>query len=280
MAKKYYWLKLKEDYFSAPKIKKLRRIAGGDTYTIIYLKMMLFSVKNQGALIFEGIEDTFAEELALILDEDPDNVQVTLSFLSAQKLLESTDENTFLLPEAVESVGSEAESTQRMRRLREKRASHCDAAVTASDVKSITGDSSVRTSDTDIDIDIEKDIDIDTENKSKGAKAPRSRFVPPTVDDVKAYCLERGNRIDPERFVDFYASKGWMVGKSRMKDWKAAVRNWEGRAATQAATQATPKKPEERESSIDFAAIQQYITFGGQNQSPEPQSTDRIDPEW
>ena len=53
------------------------------------------------------------------------------------------------------------------------------------------------------------------------------RFTAPTVDEVKAYCVERGNSVDPERFVDFYASKGWMVGKSKMKDWKAAVRNWE-----------------------------------------------------
>ena len=53
------------------------------------------------------------------------------------------------------------------------------------------------------------------------------RFTPPTVEQVKAYCDERKNSVDPERFVDFYASKGWMVGKSKMKDWKAAVRNWE-----------------------------------------------------
>lgn len=56
-----------------------------------------------------------------------------------------------------------------------------------------------------------------------------SRFTPPTIEEVRAYCLERNNRVDPERFVDFYSSKGWMVGKSKMKDWMAAVRTWEGR---------------------------------------------------
>ncbi len=61
------------------------------------------------------------------------------------------------------------------------------------------------------------------------AKAPRTptRFTPPTVDEVRAYCAERGNNVDAQRFVDFYVSKGWKVGKSPMKDWKAAVRNWE-----------------------------------------------------
>lgn len=52
-------------------------------------------------------------------------------------------------------------------------------------------------------------------------------FIPPTVDEVREYCYQRQNNIDPESFVDFYASKGWMVGKSKMKDWKAAVRTWE-----------------------------------------------------
>ena len=53
------------------------------------------------------------------------------------------------------------------------------------------------------------------------------KFIPPTVGEVSAYCLERGSGVNPERFVDFYTSKGWMIGKSKMKDWRAAVRNWE-----------------------------------------------------
>lgn len=60
-------------------------------------------------------------------------------------------------------------------------------------------------------------------------KPPRSRFIPPTVEEVKAYCQERRNNVDPQRFVDFYETKGWMVGKNKMKDWRAAVRTWEKR---------------------------------------------------
>jgi len=56
-----------------------------------------------------------------------------------------------------------------------------------------------------------------------------NRFIPPTLEEVSAYCTERNNGIDPERFIDFYESKGWMVGKNKMKDWKAAVRSWEKR---------------------------------------------------
>ena len=68
---------------------------------------------------------------------------------------------------------------------------------------------------------------IGKDRKDKDRKG--KRFTPPSVEEVRAYCQERGNRVDAERFVDFYASKGWMVGKNPMKDWKACVRTWEKR---------------------------------------------------
>jgi hypothetical protein len=78
----------------------------------------------------------------------------------------------------------------------------------------------------------------------EGADAPKSkRFVPPTVEEVKAYCLERGNCVDPQRFVDYYSSNGWMVGKNKMKDWKAAVRTWEQREKPQAQGKAKSSNP-------------------------------------
>ena len=76
-----------------------------------------------------------------------------------------------------------------------------------------------------------KDKDKD---KDKDESIPRAkRFAPPTLDDVSAYVRERGSNVDPQRFLDFYASKGWMVGKNPMKDWKAAVRTWEKRDSEQ-----------------------------------------------
>lgn len=65
-------------------------------------------------------------------------------------------------------------------------------------------------------------------NSDELQKKKRStRFVPPTVEEVAAYCQERKNSVNPETFVDFYTAKGWMVGKNKMKDWKSAVRTWE-----------------------------------------------------
>lgn len=73
------------------------------------------------------------------------------------------------------------------------------------------------------------EADADTEEKSRntsGADRPRSRFAPPSVEDVKTYCTEKGYSMDAEHFVDYYTSNGWRVGRNPMKDWKAAVRNW------------------------------------------------------
>lgn len=70
-----------------------------------------------------------------------------------------------------------------------------------------------------------KCLKTEIEMLKKGNKS--TRFVPPTIEEVREYCKERGNNVDAERFVDFYESKGWMVGKNKMKSWKACVRTWE-----------------------------------------------------
>lgn len=119
--KRYYWLKLKENYFDSPKIKKLRKIAGGDTYTIIYLKLQLLSIKNNGIIKYEKIEPTFQEELALKLDEDVENISVTLSYLQSQGLVDVNENSDFFLIEASNNIGSESESAERVRLFRERK---------------------------------------------------------------------------------------------------------------------------------------------------------------
>lgn len=81
----------------------------------------------------------------------------------------------------------------------------------------------------DKDKDEEEDEDKDGVGGAKAPQARARRFTPPTVGDVRLYCEERRNGVDPQRFVDFYASKGWKVGSQAMKDWRACVRTWEQR---------------------------------------------------
>lgn len=207
MAKKYYWLKLKDNFFTSKEIKKLRHIAGGDTYTVIYLKLMLLSLQDEGKLFFDGIEDTFSEELALELDEEPDNVKVTLMYLQKLGLLVEASEKEAFLPQVPEAIGRETDKAEIMRRIRAQRQNG----------NNVTNMLPVRYPD----IDIDKDKEIDKE-KNK-------RFKPPTLTEVQEYVTEKGYQVDAEAFIDFYQSKGWKVGNQPMKDWKAAVRNWNRR---------------------------------------------------
>ena len=130
-SKKFYWLKLKNDFFNQKEIKKLRRIAGGDTYTIIYLKMQLLSLKDDGKIYFDGIEDSFAEELALDIDEDPKNVEITLLFLEKCGFIEKGQDDEYFLPQARESLGAETASAARVRKHRNNvKTLQCNATVT------------------------------------------------------------------------------------------------------------------------------------------------------
>ena len=68
----------------------------------------------------------------------------------------------------------------------------------------------------------------ETDNNIEKKKCKEEKFVVPSIGEIEHYCAERNNAIDPKKFFDFYQAKGWMIGKNRMKDWKAAVRTWEG----------------------------------------------------
>lgn len=178
--KQYYWLKLKDDFFRQKEIKKLRRIAGGDTYTIIYLKMLLLAIKEENKLYFEGVEDKFADELALELDEDEENVAMTLAFLEKHNLIEIVNDEEFFLPQAEEMTGSETESAARVRRHREKKKMlqcnaiplQCNADVTSSNTNEMLSNKNVTTEkEKEKEKELEKELDsksIDKEKQTDG----------------------------------------------------------------------------------------------------------------
>ena len=115
--KRYYWLKLPKDFFEDRAIKKLRTIAGGDTYTIIYLKMLLRSLEDNGKFIYEGIEENIVEEIALDIDEKEDDVQVAVTYLIQKGLMICT-ETEAELTRVHEMIGSETDKAKMMRKLR------------------------------------------------------------------------------------------------------------------------------------------------------------------
>ena len=226
--KKYYWIKLSKAFFESKEVKKLRRLAGGDTYVIIYLKLQILSLENGGKLYFDGLENSFAEELALIMDEDVNNIQLTLAFMQKCGLIEQRADDEFFMPEVLRNYGAESSAAIRMRKMRERN------KVTA-ERNNVTPMLQNRYTDIDTDIDTELDYICSASAAGEPAapdakpeKKKASRFVKPTVEEVEAYCKERNNGIDAQHFFDYYEANGWKIGgKAAMKDWRAAVRTWE-----------------------------------------------------
>ena len=148
--RRYYWLQLKDDFFNSKEMKLMRKLPGGEEITIIYLKMMLASLAEQGKLYFEGLAEDLAEELSLIIDEDPEAIRLTLMFLTKKKLLTTSDNYQFNLEQVPEMVGSETASTRRSRKHREtQKVLQCNTTATKGNG----------------DIDIDIDIDIDKGQK-------------------------------------------------------------------------------------------------------------------
>jgi len=116
--KRYYWLKLPKDFFESKRIKKLRRL--GDKYVIIYLKMQLLSLETVGIIKYTGLEDSFAEELALDLDEDYEDVERVVSYSLMYGLLEEIETDVYRLPYVEDCTGSETQSARRKREYRMK----------------------------------------------------------------------------------------------------------------------------------------------------------------
>lgn len=212
--KRYYWLRFKDDFFDSKRIKKLRKMAGGDTYVIIYLKMQLKALRTDGVLEYTGIEPDFVDELALDLDEAPDDVRMTLAYLMTYGLCECSDNIHYFLPYVVENTGSETASTQRVRDYRERqKALQCNADVTQ--VKRICN--------------AEKEIEKEKRDKSKSIRT----FVPPTLEEVKAYASENNLNVDADKFYRYFTTpndKGetWVDSKgNKVKNWKQKMLTWD-----------------------------------------------------
>lgn len=206
MAKKFYWLKLKDNFFQQKEIKKLRKIAGGDTYTIIYLKLQLLSLENEGVLVYEGVEKDFAEQLSYEIDEDRDNIEITLQFMNANKLIEELEENTFFLPKINECIGKESESAERMRRMRARQKEIKDKNVTLlrsgdeCDVTSVTCDT-----EKEKEKELEKKLDIEKEKKEK--KKTKKEPTQTEIDElVNAYTSNEELKSTLIEFVKFRKS--------------------------------------------------------------------------
>lgn len=227
MAKRYFWLRLQHDFFDSIRIKKLRKLAGGDTYTIIYLKMQLMSLKTEGILGYKGYENSFAEELALDIDEDVENVVATLAYLERVGLLETSDNIEYFLPFVADNIGSEDAGTQRVREYRKRqKALHCNTDVT--DVKRIGN------VEKDIEIDIEKsreDIEknitaSDDSSASKPKKHKYGEYNHVLLTDAEHEKLENEFGLDMTTACITYLDEYIEMKGYKAKSHYLAIRKW------------------------------------------------------
>lgn len=207
--KKYYWLKLKRDFFKRHDMQIIEAMPNGKDYVLFYLKLLVESVDHDGALRFSDTIPYNEQMLSTITNTNIDVVRSAMKVFTELDMIEVMDNQTIFMIEVQKMVGCETSVAERVRKSRERKSDQlllCNTQVTKCNT----------------------DKELDTE-KEKETKGTRKRFSPPSVDDVREYCEERSNRVDAQSFVDFYASKGWLVGKTPMKDWKACVRTWESR---------------------------------------------------
>ena len=229
------WIKMSVDIFNNRKIRQIESRPNGDGIIAIWLKILcLAGTVNDSGMIYITRDIPYNEAtLSTEFNRPLTLIQLALATFQQFGMIEVV--NDFIMISNWEKY----QNTKVMDRVREqtrirtaeyrKRLSaKCDAAR----------DANVTLRD-DADKEEDKEEELDKE-KEHIADKPR-RFVKPTVGEVSAYCKERGNHVNPQSFIDWYESKGWRVGNSPMKDWKAAVRTWEQRDAEKKPAQPKPR---------------------------------------
>ena len=252
--KRYYWLKLQNDFFSRKEIKRLRRIAGGDTLTIIYLKMLCRSLKDNGKLYYDGLDNDFVSELAMDIDEDTENVQITVNYLIKTGLLEQIDEVEYTLKDAESNTGTETAVAARVRKHRERqKALQCNTDVTA--VKQL-GNVEI---EKEIDKEIDKEIEEEKEKEKKEERPSSSDIlkmygdsIHPVSSLVEADKLRVLIEAHGETFVAKAIERAVMRNKRSLAYITGILNNWEANGYDEGIEGKRTEKQSDPERSADL----------------------------
>lgn len=238
--KKYYWLKLKRDFFKRHDIMIIESMPNGKEYALFYLKLLLESIDHEGALRFSEAIPYNEQMISTITNTNIDIVRTAMKIFQQLNLVEMQDNQTIFMNEVNKMLGSETAYAEKQRQYRLNR-----------DKKDTLSTACLPHVRQEIELEKEKELDLygSTPKREYPPRQGRDSFVKPTVDEVRAYCIQRDNGIDPSYWLDHYEANGWMVGKVKMKDWKATIRNWERNNATR--QQSLPKQPEQKRSTFN-----------------------------
>ena len=212
--KRYYWLKLKRDFFKRHDIRIIESQPNGKDYVLFYLKMLVESIDHEGELRFSDAIPYDENMLSVITNTNVDIVRAAMTMFINLHMIELLDDKTIFMSEVERLTGSETAAALRVRKHR---------AINGKNAALLQCNTEVTKCNTEK----EKEKELDTEIESIRGKPALKRFAPPSLDEVKAYWIERKNTVDADRWYDHYTSNDWKVGRNKMKDWKASVRTWE-----------------------------------------------------
>ena len=219
--KKYYYLRLKDNFFDSDELKILESMKDGYLYSNILLKLYLRSLKNDGKLVVNERIPYSADMLASVTGHQVGTIKQALSVFKDLGLIDVLDNGAIYMLDIQNFIGKGSSEADRKREYRQR--IETDRTNVQTNLRQIS-----EKSPPEIEIELEKDIEIEKEiNSSASTTTKRKRFEKPTLSQITQYCLERNNNVNAEHFFDYYESNGWKVGKNSMKDWKAAVRTWE-----------------------------------------------------
>lgn len=209
------WLKLDVNILDDAKIKIIRAHPDGDKVFVLWVGLLCLAMKSSRPGIIEisdGLPYTI-DDLSSMFNVEKRTVEMGLALFRKYKMIDLFDGDTievinFAKHQKLEDIEHKRELTrQRVKNFRDKQR-QCNALLTHDSVTVTSTD---------------KDKDLDKDKEKRGA------FAPPTLKEISDYCRQKNNSVDPDTFYNFYAAKGWMVGRNKMKDWKAAIITWERR---------------------------------------------------
>ena len=220
--KKYYYLRMKDNFFDSDELKILESMKDGYLYSNILLKLYLRSLKNDGKLVVNERIPYSADMLASVTGHQVGTIKQALSIFKDLGLIDVLDNGAIYMLDIQNFIGKGSSEADRKREYRQR--IETDRTNVQTNLRQISDKSTPE-----IEIELEKDIEIEKEihSSAKSTTTKRKRFEKPTLSQITQYCLERNNCVNAEQFYDYYESNGWKVGKNAMKDWKACVRTWE-----------------------------------------------------
>ena len=259
--KKYYYLRLKDNFFDSDELKILESMKDGYLYSNILLKLYLRSLKNDGKLVVNDRIPYNAEMLASVTGHQVGTIKQALSMFKELGLIEILENGAIYMLDIQNFIGKGSTEADRQR-LYDRRISEERKQKKLTQSRNL--EEILEKSTPEIEIELEKDIEIEKEihSSAKSTTTKRKRFEKPTLSEIKEYCIERNNNVDAQHFYDYYESNGWKVGKNSMKNWQAAVRTWEKNSYTNTTKQQKKTNTEQTLDAIYKVMNESEVEYG------------------